>query len=189
MSAWLIALLVVAAAALAFLALNARQGKPQPGDAAPDFSLPDQAGKQRSLGEFRGKWLVLYFYPRDDTPGCTDQAMRYRNAMRDLESLGAAVCGVSVNDTNSHAAFALKYNLPFPLLADVSGAVAKRYGSLVELGVARVAKRNTFLIDPEGRIEKVYLGVNAARNTQDVTEALRAIAGSVELADPARHGA
>jgi peroxiredoxin Q/BCP len=189
MSAWLIALVVIGVLVLAYLALNAGQGKPQHGDAAPDFTLPDQTGKTRTLGEFRGKWLVLYFYPRDDTPGCTEQAMRYRNAMRDLESLGAAVCGVSVNDSDSHAAFALKYKLPFPLLADVSGEVARRYGSLRSIGFFRAAKRNTFLIDPEGRIEKVYLGVNAARNTEDVTNDLRALTTSAQPADPARHGA
>jgi peroxiredoxin Q/BCP len=119
---------------------------------------------------------VLYFYPRDDTPGCAEQAMRYRNAMRDLEGLGAAVCGVSVDSSDSHAAFARKYDLPFALLADRDGAVAARYGSLRNLGLIRFAKRNTFLIDPQGAIGKVYLGVNAARNTQDVTEDLRTIA-------------
>ena len=146
---------------------------PSRGDAAPDFALADQAGAKRTLSEFRGKWLVLYFYPRDDTPGCAEQAMRYRNAMRDLESLGAAVCGISVNDTDSHARFALKYKLPFPLLADAGGEVARRYGSLVNLGFFRFAKRNTFLVNPEGRIENVYLGVNAGRNAGDVTADLK----------------
>ena len=177
----LIVLVVIAAAVLAYRALNARQGKPQPGKAAPDFTLPDQMGKPRTLGEFRGQWLVLYFYPRDDTPGCAEQAMRYRDSMRELESLGAAVCGVSVNDSDSHAAFALKYKLPFALLADVSGEVANRYGSLRNFGFFRIAKRNTFLIDPQGRIDKVYLGVNAGRNTQDVTEDLRKTAAAVSV--------
>ena len=176
MSGWLIVVIVAGALLLAYVALNARQGKPQRGEAAPTFELPDQNGKPRSLHEFRGKWLVLYFYPRDDTPGCAEQAMRYRNAMRDLESLGASVCGVSVNSTDSHAAFARKYNLPFALLADVDGTVASRYGSLRNFGAFRVAKRNTFLVDPQGKVEKVYLGVNAARNTQDVTEDLRKLA-------------
>ena len=176
---WLLVAFLIGVALLLWRsAAFAKSNLPQPGAPAPSFSLPDQNGRLRTDAEFRGKWLVLYFYPRDDTPGCTEQAMRYRNAMRDLESLGAAVCGVSVNGTDSHAAFALKYNLPFPLLADVSGKIAKRYGSLVELGVARVAKRNTFLIDPDGRIAKVYLGVNAARNTEDVTADLRNIASS-----------
>src|SRR5215204_6074628 len=78
---------------------------PKAGSAAPAFALPDQNGKPRTLAEFRGKWLVLYFYPRDDTPGCAEQAMRFRDSMRELESLGAAVCGVSVNDSASHGAF------------------------------------------------------------------------------------
>lgn len=146
---------------------------PGRGEPAPDFSLPDQNGALHSPGEYRGRWLVLYFYPRDDTPGCAEQAMRYRNAMRELEALSAAVCGISVNGTDSHARFAKKYQLPFPLLADVSGGTARRYGSLVNLGFFKFAKRNTFLVTPEGRIEKVYLGVNAGRNTGDVTEDLR----------------
>jgi peroxiredoxin Q/BCP len=145
---------------------------PRRGDPAPDFSLPDQNGTLHSLGKYRGKWLVLYFYPRDDTPGCAEQAMRYRNAMRELEALGAAVCGISVNGADSHARFAKKYALPFPLLADVGGEIAKRYGSLVNLGFFRFAKRNTFLVDSEGRIAKVYVGVNAGRIAGDVTEDL-----------------
>jgi peroxiredoxin Q/BCP len=177
MTTFLIGLIVIAAV-LAYAGLNAGQGKPQRGEAAPDFTLPDQTGKPRTLGEFRGRRLVLYFYPRDDTPGCAEQAMRYRDSMRELESLGAAVCGVSVNGSDSHAAFALKYKLPFALLADVSGEVAKRYGSLRNLGFFRIAKRNTYLIDPAGRIEKVYLGVNAARNAHDVTEDVRKIAAA-----------
>jgi peroxiredoxin Q/BCP len=181
MTTFLIGLIVIAAAVLAYAMLNARQAKPQRGEAAPDFTLPDQTGKPRTLGEFRGRRLVLYFYPRDDTPGCAEQAMRYRDSMRELESLGAAVCGVSVNGSDSHAAFALKYKLPFALLADVSGEVAKRYGSLRNLGFFRIAKRNTYLIDPAGRIEKVYLGVNAARNAHDVTEDVRKIAAAASV--------
>ena len=151
---------------------------PKAGEAAPGFSLPDQHGAPRTLDEFVGKWLVLYFYPRDDTPGCAEQAMRFRNAMRDLESLGATVCGVSVNDSASHAAFALKYNLPFTLLADRDGGVAARYGSLRDFGVFRFARRNTFLVDPQGKIAKVYVGVNAGRNAQDVSEDLKAFTSS-----------
>ena len=99
--------------------------------------------------------------------------MRFRDAMRDLEALGAAVCGVSVDDSESHAAFAVKYKLTFPLLADVTGAVAKRYGSLRNFGFMRFAKRNTFLIDAQGRVEKVYLGVSAGRNAGEIVADLR----------------
>jgi peroxiredoxin Q/BCP len=173
MSLWLVVLIALAGAGLAYWALDAKQGRPRPGEPAPDLSLPDQTGRTRTLGEFRGRWLVLYFYPRDDTPGCTTQAMRYRDAMLELEALGAAVCGVSVDTSDSHARFALKYKLPFPLLADTSGGAARRYGSLRDLGFIRFAKRNTFLIDPEGRISKVYVGVNAGRNAGEVREDLR----------------
>ena len=148
---------------------------PKAGDAAPAFALPDQNGSPRTLEEFRGKWLVMYFYPRDDTPGCVEQAMRFRNSMRDLEARGAAVCGVSVDDSASHAAFARKYNLPFPLLADRNGEVAARYGSLRNFGVVRFAKRNTFLVDPEGKVARVYVGVNAGKNAEEVERDLESI--------------
>ena len=173
---WLLVLAVVGLA-LFLWRMNAAitRNLPAAGETAPGFALPDQNGQSRTLDEFRGQWLVLYFYPRDDTPGCTEQAMRFRNAMRELEALGASVCGVSVDDSASHAAFARKYDLPFALLADRDGAVAKRYGSLRNFGVVRIAKRNTFLLDPDGRIAKVYLGVNAGRNAQEVGEDLKAI--------------
>jgi peroxiredoxin Q/BCP len=154
---------------------SVKRNLPKAGDVAPDFSLSDQNGVPRSLGEFHGKWLVLYFYPRDDTPGCAEQAMRFRNAMRDLEALGAAVCGVSVDDSKSHAAFARKHDLPFALLADRNGEVARLYGSLRDLGVLKFAKRNTFLVDPQGKVSKVYVGVNAGRNAQDVSDDLKSI--------------
>ena len=176
---WLVLLALLAVAIAIYLwQANARIGRnlPKPGDTAPHFALADQNGQVRTLEEFRGVWLVLYFYPRDDTPGCTEQAMRFRNTMRDFESLGAAVCGVSVDDSASHAAFARKYNLPFALLADRDGAVAARYGSLREFGVVRFARRNTFLIDPHGKVSSIYLGVNAARNAQDVSDTLRNLA-------------
>jgi peroxiredoxin Q/BCP len=174
---WFVVAALVAVA-LYFTLLNARIARhlPARGDSAPHFALPDQNGRLRSLDEFRGKWLVLYFYPRDDTPGCTEQAMRFRDTMRDFEKLGAAVCGVSVDNSDSHAAFARKYNLPFALLADRNGEVAARYGSLRNFGFIRFARRNTFLIDPDGKVSAVYVGVNAAKNAQDVSNALKDLA-------------
>ena len=170
-----LALTVVFAGLVVLWTANSRiaRAMPSTGTAAPPFSLPDQTGAERSLDEFRGRWLVLYFYPRDDTPGCTEQAMRFRNGMRELEAAGGTVCGVSVDAAESHAAFARKYNLPFPLLSDRDGHVAARYGSLRNFGLIRFARRNTFLIDPEGRIAKTYLGVNAGRNAAEVTEELK----------------
>ena len=146
--------------------------KPQPGEPAPAFTLPDQNGTPRSLSDFAGRHLVLYFYPRDDTPGCAEQAMRFRDRMREIEALGAAVCGISVDGTARHAAFARKYRLPFALLADRKGETAARYGSLVNLIVFRFARRNTFLIDPRGRIAKTYLGVQPALNASEVIQDL-----------------
>jgi thioredoxin-dependent peroxiredoxin len=176
----LIAFIVIAAivgVALTLWRVNVRLASrlPNIGDPAPAFALADQNGTTRALEDFRGKWLILYFYPRDDTPGCTEQAMRFRNSMRELEALGAAVCGVSVDDSASHAAFARKYNLPFALLADRNGEVAARYGSLRNFGLIRFARRNTFLVDPEGHVAKVYVGVNAGRNAEEVGKDLGSI--------------
>ena len=171
---WLLVAFLIGVALLLWrMSAFANGNLPKAGDPAPGFGLPDQNGKLRASAEFRGKWLVLYFYPRDDTPGCTEQAARFRDAMRELEALGAAVCGVSVDDSASHAEFARKYNLPFALLADRKGETAARFGSLLNLGVVKFAKRNTFLVDPQGKVAKVYLGVNPARNTQDVTADLK----------------
>jgi peroxiredoxin Q/BCP len=148
---------------------------PGAGDMAPAFSLPDQGGKTRSLADFRSKWLVLYFYPRDDTPGCTEQACTFRDDWHKLTTMGAEVVGVSVDDVTSHVAFAKKYSLPFPLLADPSGEVAGRYGSITGFGPIRFARRNTFLIDPQGRIAKVYLSADTSKNSQQVIDDLQAL--------------
>ena len=174
MIGWIVVAVAAVAVALLWLT-NSRISRnlPRAGDPAPGFSLPDQNGIQHTLEEFRGKSLALYFYPRDDTPGCAEQAMRFRNSMREIEALGAVVCGVSVDSSTSHAAFARKYQLPFTLLADRSGEVAARYGSLHNFGVIKFAKRNTFLIDADGRIAKVYVGVNAGRNADEIMADLK----------------
>lgn len=151
---------------------------PTPGAAAPDFSLPDAAGQARQLADWRGKWLVLYFYPKDDTPGCTTEAKNFRDALPRFRALRAEIVGVSLDDGASHQAFAAKYELPFPLLADVGGGVAKRYGALSDFGVFRFAKRYTFLIDPDGRIAKTYLQVDAARHAGEILADLKALAGN-----------
>ncbi|OGA22030.1 MAG: peroxiredoxin [Betaproteobacteria bacterium RIFCSPLOWO2_02_FULL_67_26] len=148
---------------------------PKPGDPAPEFALPDQSSTTRSLAAFRDKWLVLYFYPRDDTPGCTVQACSFRDAWQKLTALGAEVVGVSVDDVARHFAFAKRFELPFPLLADTGGAVASRYGSALNLGLFKIARRNTFLIDPQGRIARVYLSASTSRNSQQVIEDLQAL--------------
>lgn len=154
----------------------ANSNLPKAGEQAPGFSLPDQNGRLRTDADFRGKWLVLYFYPKDDTPGCTEQACAFRDDLHKLTALGAEVVGVSVDDTLSHQAFAKKYSLPFPLLADAKGETAKRYGSLRDFGVIRFARRNTFLIDAQGRVAKVYLSANTSRNSQEVIDDLKKLA-------------
>jgi thioredoxin-dependent peroxiredoxin len=143
------------------------------GQVAPDFSLPDQNGQVHSLKDYAGKWLVLYFYPKDDTPGCTQEACAFRDDLHQLTGLGAQVVGISVDDSSSHAEFAKKYHLPFPLLADSASKVAESYGVLLNLGVMKMAKRYTFLIDPQGRISKVYDKVETSRHSKEIIEDLK----------------
>jgi peroxiredoxin Q/BCP len=151
----------------------------QEGKLAPDFTLEDQNGKPVSLSDFAGRRNVLvYFYPRDDTPGCTRQACAFRDDWQKLAALGAEVVGVSVDDVESHLDFAKQYRLPFPLLADAGGTVAARYGSIRDLGLVKFARRNTFLIDPQGRIAKAYLSASVSKNSQEVLDDLRLLQSS-----------
>jgi thioredoxin-dependent peroxiredoxin len=145
------------------------------GEPAPDFNLPDAKAEMVSLASFKGNWLVLYFYPKDDTPGCTKEACHFRDDLHALEKLGAKVVGVSVDDGASHATFAKKYNLPFPLLSDKDGLVASKYGALTNLFFIKIAKRYTFLINPEGVLQKSYLSVNTSRHSQQIIDDLTAI--------------
>ena len=141
---------------------------PEIGAAAPAFSLPDQAGKTHALADYAGRWLVLYFYPKDDTPGCTTEACNFRDDIARIRKLGAEVVGVSVDDTASHAAFAKKHSLPFTLLADEGGAVAASYGALRDMVVMKMAKRVTFIIDPQGRVAQRYLDVDPKAHAAEV---------------------
>ncbi len=143
------------------------------GDDAPTFTLPDSQGNQISLNDFKGKWIVLYFYPKDDTPGCTTEACHFRDDFKLLESLGAKVIGISIDDSFSHKKFAEKYNLPFPLLSDASGEVASRYGALNNFLVIKLAKRYTYLINPQGKIAKIYLSVDTSKHSQEIIEDLK----------------
>ena len=172
---WLVLLGLFAALSLLAMRMVRAGALPKAGEAAPDFPLSDQLGVRHDLKQYAGKWLVLYFYPKDDTPGCTQEACAFRDDLHKLTALGAVVIGISVDDSASHAEFAEKYHLPFPLLADKSGAVAARYGALLDLVLFKVAKRYTFLIDPQGRIAKVYLKVETSRHSTDVIEDLKAM--------------
>ncbi|HLL76428.1 MAG TPA: thioredoxin-dependent thiol peroxidase [Pyrinomonadaceae bacterium] len=147
------------------------------GDAAPDFTSRDADGNTVRLSDFRGRNVVLYFYPKDDTPGCTKEACSFRDSSDVYEREGVKVLGVSLDDEQSHRAFAEKYNLPFTLLADTDHSVSEAYGVYGEqqwggrqyMGVSR----KTFLIDKEGRIKKVFDKVNVEQHADEVLEAFR----------------
>lgn len=145
------------------------------GSPAPDFSLVDQNGETRALANYRQRWVVLYFYPKDDTPGCTTEACNFRDDYAAVQRLGAEILGVSVDNRDSHAAFSKKYSLPFPLLVDTDGAVAKQYGALWSLWPLRFARRHTFLVDPQGRIAKAYREVDPKTHSREVIADLKAL--------------
>lgn len=179
---WLAILVVLIVFAALLVARVARAGDlPEVGKPAPNFNLPDQHGKHQSLQDFRGKWLVLYFYPKNDTPGCTEEACAFRDDLQQISELGAQVVGISVDDSDSHAAFAKKYHLPFPLLADEKGKVAAAYGALMNLGFLKYAQRYTFLIDPQGIVGKVYLSVQTSRHSAEIIKDLQKFTSGSKL--------
>jgi len=136
------------------------------GDKAPNFSLQDQNNITHTLSDYEGQWVVLYFYPKDDTPGCTTQACDFRDAVKRIIASKAVVFGLSLDSVASHKLFAEKYNLPFSLLADETGEVSKLYDSLRKL--LGYAKRNTFIVDPKGNIAKIYLSVDPKTHSEMV---------------------
>jgi peroxiredoxin Q/BCP len=135
---------------------------PRVGDPAPGFSLPDAAGTPHALADYRGRWLALVFYPRDDTPHCTREVCALRDTRDEFAQHGLVVLGVSVDTPARHAKFAAKHQLGFTLLADTRGAVAAAYGSLMRVGFLRFARRHSFLIAPDGRVAARYLKVDPA---------------------------
>ncbi len=142
---------------------------------APDFALMDQHGKLQKLSAYRGHWLVLYFYPKDDTPGCTKEACQFRDGFAGIKKLGGEILGVSVDNQDSHAQFAKKYNLPFPLLADTDGAVAKQYDALWSLAFIRFARRHSFIVDPQGKIVRIYREVRPETHAQEIIDDLKTL--------------
>jgi peroxiredoxin Q/BCP len=169
----LLALAALAVSAASPTAATGVAPKPKAGDLAPTFSLTDQDGKKHTLADYKGKWVVVYFYPKDQTPGCTDQACQFTENVFAFRRAGAQILGISVDDEASHKAFekALAGNakisaenqkliaengLPFPLLADASFDTAKKYGVLMQRGTMTIAARETFLIDPTGKVAKHY---------------------------------
>ena len=145
--------------------------QPQPpaaGNPAPAFTLPNQEGAQVSLDQFKGKWIVLYFYPKDFTSGCTVEAHNFQRDIDKYAQKNAVILGVSVDDVNSHKSFCAKEGLNFKLLADSNHAVVQKYGSIMEYNGMTLAARNTFLIDPTGMIRKVYLKVDPQGHSTEV---------------------
>lgn len=145
---------------------------PRVGAAAPDFKLRSEQGKVTSLSDFRGKWVVLYFYPKDFTSGCTLQAQRFQRDLASYEARNAVIVGVSVDSVESHKDFCAKEGLGFPLLADTDAAVSNAYNSVIEHKGAKLSARNTFLIDPAGRIARVFSQVKPGGHSEEVLAAL-----------------
>ena len=138
------------------------------GDRAPNFNLRDQNNLTHDLNDYKGNWVVLYFYPKDGTPGCTTQACDFRDAVKRIIASKSVVFGVSVDSVESHKLFSEKNKLPFSLLSDGTGEVAKLYDSLRNFLVYKTAKRNTFIIDPKGLVAKIYLSVDPKTHSEMV---------------------
>jgi peroxiredoxin Q/BCP len=165
----LIALVVVVAATVVVRGFAADDAVPQAGQQAPTFTLPSQDGTPVSLDSYKGKWVVLYFYPKDMTQGCTIEAHNFQRDQDKFTSANAVILGVSVDTVDSHKQFCTKDGLSFKLLADSDKKVVKQYGSLA---IYRMAERNTFLINPDGKIVKVWTKVDPSHHSEEVLAAL-----------------
>jgi peroxiredoxin Q/BCP len=161
-------LLIILVVAAVFAVAADQPQPPVAGSAAPAFSLPSQEGAQVSLNRFKGKWVVLYFYPKDFTSGCTIEAHNFQRDIDKYTQKNAVIVGVSVDNVDSHKSFCTKEGLNFKLLADSSHAVAQEYGSTMDHDGMTLAARNTFLIDPMGVIRKVYLKVSPQGHSEEV---------------------
>jgi len=164
----LIAVFVLAVIAIVIRVKRTGEKAPGSGTAAPDFTLNSQEHRPVSLHDFRGKWVVLYFYPKDFTSGCTREAHNFQRDLSEYERKNAVILGVSVQDENTHQQFCAKEGLSFKLLADKNYTVSSAYDSLVNLGIAKLSARHTFLIDPQGVVRKSYVSVNADKHSAEV---------------------
>jgi peroxiredoxin Q/BCP len=164
--------LILAIGAVVFAA----DSMPQVGQQAPGFTLPSQDGSMVSLKDFRGKWVVLYFYPKDKTPGCTIEAHNFQRDLAQYDKKHAVIVGVSVDSTDSHKEFCAEQSLTFKLLSDTQKKVVAQYGSTMEMRGETIAARNTFLVDPKGNIAKVWTKVDPSHHSEEVLAALNQVA-------------
>jgi peroxiredoxin Q/BCP len=174
------AMVLVAIFAVAFGISSLRAGDKAPavGTPAPDFTLNSQEGKPVSLHDFKSKWVVLYFYPKDFTSGCTVEAHNFQRDLAQYEQKNAVIVGVSMQDEDSHQKFCTKEGLSFKLLADTKSEVSTQYDSVMNMGVVKLSSRHTFLIDPQGKVEKVWLDVKPDKHSEEVLAALTELQGA-----------
>src|ERR1700680_1212411 len=179
-----VAIVAVAGAALGIGSLRAGDNGPAVGTPAPDFTLNSQEGKPVSLHDFPGKWVVLYFYPKDFTSGCTTEAHNFQRDLSQYEQKNAVILGVSVQSSHSHKEFCAKEGLSFKLLADTNREVSSAYGSVMNLAVTKLSARHTFLINPEGVVVKEFLAVNPSKHSQEVLATLTQLQQSAPVKEP-----
>jgi len=176
-----VSLITIAASivALTFTSVGIASEPLEVGGPAPEFELSDQDGQLHSLEDYRDQWVVLYFYPKDETPGCTTEACEFRDSIFAFRDLNAQILGVSFDDAESHKAFSENHGLPFPLLADTDGDAATAYGVKTRMFGMTVAKRQTFIIGPDGKIAMHYEKVKPKEHSAQVLADLKKLgAGS-----------
>jgi len=171
---FVVSIIVVAIALIGILGMALRAGDKAPaiGSAAPDFTLNSQDGKPVSLHDYKGKWVVLYFYPKDMTSGCTIEAHNFQRDLAKFDAKNAVILGVSMQDQKSHQEFCAKESLTFKLLADTKSEVSEKYDSVMNFGVTKLSSRHTFLIDPNGVVRKVWTSVDVKTHSEDVLRAI-----------------
>lgn len=172
MTKYAFVLAFVAAVVLACNSANAVNEMPAVGAPAPTFSLVNNEGKQVKLGDYKGKWVVLYFYPKDFTSGCTLEARNFQRDLAKYDAANAVILGVSVDTAESHKEFCTKEGLNFKLLSDPEATVSTQYGSVMEYNGAKLSARNTFIIDPQGKVAKVFEKVKVGGHSDEVLAAL-----------------
>ena len=169
---YLLLSVMLAVSAIVIAPVRAAVDIPAVGTPAPSFKLTNNEGKQTSLNDYSGKWVVLYFYPKDFTGGCTLEAHNFERDVAKYEQMGAVILGVSVDTAESHKSFCAKEGLSFKLLSDPDAKVSTEYGSVMEYQGMKLSARNTFLINPKGKIVKVFTGVKPATHSEEVLSAL-----------------